>query len=258
MSNYNATQMPDRLKPDSMGATWGQRVLGLVLLTALAMPASAVNTNLGGGGDAPAVSIKKFSSDLNSHVGQDGMVTVIVQYRQMPTASKLTSLQGRGATLHSKLQTIKAVTLHVPASMLAELQSDPNVLYVSPDRNIKMTANPATEEFATAVEADVAASNYGLTGSGVGVAVIDSGIASHPDLNGTSGTSRVVYSQSFVAGDTTTSDKFGHGTHVAGLIGGSGDRRHSGGHHVEEHLQHPCDQHVARTSGVRELHARSG
>jgi len=32
----------------------------------------------------------------------------------------------------------------------------------------------------------------------------------------------VVYSQSFVAGDTTTSDEFGHGTHVAGLIGGNG------------------------------------
>jgi serine protease AprX len=32
----------------------------------------------------------------------------------------------------------------------------------------------------------------------------------------------VVYSQSFVAGDTTTPDKFGHGTHVAGLIGGTG------------------------------------
>ena len=28
--------------------------------------------------------------------------------------------------------------------------NDPNVLYVTPDRNIKMTANPSTEEFATA------------------------------------------------------------------------------------------------------------
>jgi subtilisin family serine protease len=60
-------------------------------------------------------------------------------------------------------------------------------------------------------------------GTGIGVAVIDSGIAPHPDLNNASGGSRVVYSQSFVAGDTTsTSDKFGHGTHVAGLIGGTG------------------------------------
>ena len=42
------------------------------------------------------------------------------------------------------------------------------------------------------------------------------------DLNNASGVSRVVYSQSFVAGDTTTPDKYGHGTHVAGLIGGTG------------------------------------
>jgi len=55
------------------------------------------------------------------------------------------------------------------------------------------------------------------------VAVIDSGIAfTHPDL--WSGLhSRVVYAQSFVAGDTSTADKYGHGTHVAGLIGGNGN-----------------------------------
>ena len=59
-------------------------------------------------------------------------------------------------------------------------------------------------------------------GTGIGVAIIDSGISDHGDLHNASGASRVVYSQSFVAGDTTTPDKFGHGTHVAGLIGGTG------------------------------------
>jgi len=68
----------------------------------------------------------------------------------------------------------------------------------------------------------VAASQFALDGTGVGVAVIDSGVADHADLHNASGASRVVYSQSFVPGDTTTPDKFGHGTHVAGLIGGSG------------------------------------
>jgi serine protease AprX len=71
------------------------------------------------------------------------------------------------------------------------------------------------------VEADVAASTYAFDGTGIGVAVIDSGVAAHADL-GNGSKSRVVYSQSFVAGDSTTSDKFGHGTHVAGLIGGNG------------------------------------
>ncbi len=64
---------------------------------------------------------------------------------------------------------------------------------------------------------------------GVGVAVIDSGINdSHPDLwDSTQTSSRVVYHQDF----TGTADHqlerrplrlYGHGTHVAGIIGGNG------------------------------------
>ena len=166
--------------------------------------------------------LNKFSTDFKSPAGANGMVTVIVQYRAMPATSSLTSMLARGATVHSRLRTIRAVTMTVSASMLAELENDPNVLYVTPDREQKMTANPVTEEFATAVEADIAASQYALDGTGIGVAVIDSGIADHADLHGATGGSRVVYSQSFVAGDTKTTDAFGHGTHVAGLIGATG------------------------------------
>ena len=166
----------------------------------------------------------KFSPELQQQpaTDQNGMVTVIVQHRQMPSSAHLRALQGRGATVKAQFRTIRAVTMRVPVSMLAELEQDPNVSYITPDRFVSVTANPVTEEFATAVQADIAASQYALTGTGIGVAVIDSGIAAHPDLTNASGTSRVVYSQSFVTGDSTTSDKFGHGTHVAGLIGGTG------------------------------------
>jgi len=150
------------------------------------------------------------------------MVTVNIQYRTFPTKGYLKTRQTSGATLHWQLPTISAVTMTVPVSMLTILEKEANVVYISPDRTQKMSSNPVTEEFATAVEADVAASQYGFDGTGIGVAIIDSGVAAHPDLNNANGVSRVVYSQSFVAGDTTTSDKFGHGTHVAGLIGGNG------------------------------------
>ena len=57
----------------------------------------------------------------------------------------------------------------------------------------------------------------GYTGSGVGVAVIDSGIASHPDLNG-----RVYYSYDLLDPNNGGRDWYGHGTHVAGIIAGNG------------------------------------
>src|SRR5271166_2065156 len=211
MSNYNPTQMSNRRKPLSMGAVWG-RVLSLVLLASLAVPGYA----------APKQKPSKYSPDLAPYVGTTGSVTINVQFKSMPGNGKFRTWQTGGASLRWKLPTITAATMTVPTSMLPTLASEAAVVYMSLDRKMALMSNPATEEFVTAVEADVAASQYGLNGAGVGVAVIDSGVAAHADLNDGIGVSRVVYSQSFVAGDTTTSDKFGHGTHVAGLIGGSG------------------------------------
>ena len=189
-------------------AAWG-RVVGFALLVLSAMPSYAGPT-------------AKFSKDLGSALGSNSTVTVIVQYQQMPSSTNLKTAQSSGAKIGRKLPTINAVTMTIPASMLTALGADPNVIYVTPDRRISMTSTPVTEQFGTAVEADVAASQYALDGTGIGVAVIDSGIADHPDLHNSIGATRVVYSQSFVAGDTTTPDTFGHGTHVAGLIGGTG------------------------------------
>ncbi|WYP25168.1 S8 family peptidase [Alkalihalobacillus sp. FSL W8-0930] len=53
--------------------------------------------------------------------------------------------------------------------------------------------------------------NRGITGSGVKVAILDTGIAQHSDLTIRGGAS-------FVPGESTTADLNGHGTHVAGTV----------------------------------------
>ena len=54
--------------------------------------------------------------------------------------------------------------------------------------------------------------------SGIAVAIIDSGIAPHADLP----LSRIRAYKDFVGGGHTPVDNCGHGTHVAGIVAGSG------------------------------------
>ena len=66
--------------------------------------------------------------------------------------------------------------------------------------------------------ADVAFSQYGLTGNGISVAVIDSGVYFCRDAS----SNRFSADISFVPNDSFQGDKCGHGTHVAGIVAGSG------------------------------------
>jgi serine protease AprX len=64
----------------------------------------------------------------------------------------------------------------------------------------------------------------GLQGEGIGVVVIDSGIFMDRDFSVTikKRTSRIVWQESFSSNSFKTDDATGHGTHVAGVIGGHG------------------------------------
>jgi serine protease AprX len=188
---------------------------GNLLLTALALIAAV-----------PGFAGPKLAPDLAGN-GRD-MVEVIVQYKTVPTGVQLDHISARGQVKHI-FNHIRAVHASLPLRDVEALESDPSVVYISPDRTVSSAANWGSQNNGSSLLDMVgwtanapSAWSAGLDGSGVGVAIIDSGVTQKDDLMTANGSaSRIVYSQSFVPGQDPT-DLYGHGTHVSGIVGGNG------------------------------------
>ena len=159
----------------AFSAAWG-RVLAWVLLSLSAVPSYAGTRQLL---ESDLVTpSKKFSADLQQRTNSSGPVDVIVQYRQMPANTHFQTLRAGGATIKSMHPTIGAVAMRVPASMMSQMAKDDNIVHISPDRPLHSTNNgnpTAVLDYHVETVNAPQAWAQGLDGTGVGVAIIDSG-----------------------------------------------------------------------------------
>lgn len=127
-------------------------------------------------------------------------------------ASAISSVRG---ILGRHLASIDGQVADVPDAALGALSHLPGVDGISLDRGIEGTL----ERTGATIGSSWVYDNLGLDGTGVGVAIVDSGVANwHDDL----GSDRVMRFVDFVNFQTDAYDDYGHGTHVAGIIAGSG------------------------------------
>jgi serine protease AprX len=204
-------------------AAWGKRLSFLFMLAALLAFAQA-NAAAAAHPSRIAGELSGLLAKAKQGSAKGQTVKVIVQYRTAPTNAHYATMHKRGGRLNAKLHLIKAAAFTIPASALPLLEADPEIVSVTIDHPMNVADDLTNDAIGTET-----AWSSGYTGAGVGVAVIDSGINdSHPDLwDSTETTSRVVYHQDFTGTPTTNSngaqyDLYGHGTHVAGIIGGNG------------------------------------
>lgn len=138
------------------------------------------------------------------------------------TPSRVEALTSPHGYVYRRLPLVNSVAVAIPNRYLLTVANQPFVVHMSADA-------PMAKSDAFTVQgsaADEAAADYGVTGEGVTVAVLDTGITHHEDLDGRCG-SRVVEDVNFVPKKNgkvspTTDDDCGHGTHIAGIIAGNG------------------------------------
>lgn len=141
------------------------------------------------------------------------------------------TLRGLGGQLLFTYETaLQGYAAILPPAALEAVRADPNVAYIQPDQLVWASDLPAADPLTTQTNPTWgldrvdqrnlpldASYTYDSDGSGVHVYVIDTGIrATHVEFTG-----RIKTGFTAINDGLGTSDCVGHGTHVAGTIGGT-------------------------------------
>jgi subtilisin family serine protease len=165
------------------------------------------------------VCVLTASTSVDAQAPTQRTADVIVLFRPGVTLverDRLVRQSGAAAMRH--FRNVPAAVVRADARSRAFLERDPDILSVVPDRVVEKLGKPTGDGATTAAQAvpsgvmRIGAQPEGVasTGSGIGVAIVDSGIdLDHADLT--------VAAACFTA-YAACQDDDGHGTHVAGIV----------------------------------------
>ena len=145
---------------------------------------------------------------------------VIIRARRGFGSTLRRALEIHGDVVERDHPLISGVTAVIHADDLKALENDPAIVGISIDAPVTAFQGPPPG----GGEANHLRDTLGMTatsptGDGIGIAILDSGIAPDGDLAG-----RITHFYDFTQGGIATApvDGYGHGTHVAGLAASSG------------------------------------
>jgi serine protease AprX len=168
------------------------------------------------------------------------VIQTIVQFKAGVSVERARwAVAQAGGQVFGRLHIINALAVKLSAADARKLAASPSVHAVSLNSVVKtqddgwgdgsVTNSLTSSLLQTTYDRTLAATSlwrYGGTGSGVGVAVIDTGIAGNlRDFQNSNGNSRVVETAVTNPLAQNAGDSYGHGTDVAGIIAGNGDSR---------------------------------
>jgi len=206
------------------GATGALAVLGLAPTGARALSESNVDPALRGLMAANPLALLPVIVEMRA------AVPPFLGDANVGRALQALGLLGTYGIAVAPLSLINAAAGFANAAAINAISLVPTVAFIHHDRTVgprNSCAPPpptapgqSSSVYPRVVRADKV-QNDGVSGNGVTVAVLDSGVAADPDLMGS--TNRVLASVNF-ADPRAADDPGGHGTHIAGIIAGNGAR----------------------------------
>jgi subtilisin family serine protease len=143
--------------------------------------------------------------------------SVIIQTPGTATTSLLSAITNVGGKVKKKYVSMYMLSATLPGSAFHTIADRDDVIYISYDRRTKGKGHLQTTTGADLVRNYGNAATGAITGAGIGIAILDSGIyAAHHSFG-----SRVVASVDFTGENKLGQDPYGHGTHVAAIAAGN-------------------------------------